>query len=126
MSETSGELGGALGIAILGSVGTAVYRAGVATTVPAGVPPEAADAARDTLGGAVAIAQTLPPELGEALRAAAEIAFVDALHIVAAVAVVGAAITAVVAAIALWKVPARSEPLDESMPAPVGAASEPT
>ena len=30
MSETSGELGGALGIAILGSVGTAVYRAEIA------------------------------------------------------------------------------------------------
>jgi DHA2 family multidrug resistance protein-like MFS transporter len=126
MSETSGELGGALGIAILGSLGTAVYRAGVAGTVPAGVPPEAANAARDTLGGAVAIAETLPPEVGVALRAAAEMAFVDALHVVAVAAVVGAAITAVVAAIALWKVPARSEPLDESMPAPAGAASEPT
>jgi DHA2 family multidrug resistance protein-like MFS transporter len=110
MSETSGELGGALGIAILGSIGTAVYRAGVADAVPAGVPAEAADAARDTLGGALAIAETLPDTVGDALRAVAEAAFVDALHFVAAAAVIGAAVTAVSAAAALWRVPARSEP----------------
>ena len=34
ISETSGELGGALGIAILGSIGTAVYRAEVADALP--------------------------------------------------------------------------------------------
>ncbi|HET9416266.1 MAG TPA: MFS transporter, partial [Candidatus Limnocylindria bacterium] len=124
MSETSGELGGALGIAILGSVGTAVYRSEVAGTVPAAIPAEAADAARDTLGGALAIAETLPEAAGNALRAAAQVAFVDALHFVAAVAVVGAVLTAVVAAIALWKVPARSEPeppAEGSAPAAVAA-----
>ena len=67
MSETSGELGGALGIAILGSIGTAVYRTEVAESLPAGVPAAAADAARDTLGGALAIAQTLPDAVGTAL-----------------------------------------------------------
>jgi DHA2 family multidrug resistance protein-like MFS transporter len=54
ISETSAEFGGALGIAILGSIGTAVYRSEVAEAVPADVPTEAAEAARDTLGGAVA------------------------------------------------------------------------
>jgi DHA2 family multidrug resistance protein-like MFS transporter len=48
ISETSSEFGGALGIAILRVIGTAVYRGQVADTVPAGVPPEAAAAARDT------------------------------------------------------------------------------
>ena len=38
ISETSGELGGALGIAILGSIGTAVYRAEVADALPPGIP----------------------------------------------------------------------------------------
>jgi DHA2 family multidrug resistance protein-like MFS transporter len=124
MSETSGELGGALGIAILGSVGTAVYRSEVADTVPAAIPAEAADAARDTLGGALAIAETLPGAAGDALRAAAQLAFVDALHFVAAVAVVGAVLTAVVAAIALWKVPARPEPEPPAEgPAPAAVAA---
>jgi DHA2 family multidrug resistance protein-like MFS transporter len=118
MSETSGELGGALGIAILGSIGTALYRADVADTLPPGLPAEVANAARDTLGGAVAIAQELPGELAAAVVASAQVAFVDALHLVAVVAAVGAVITAIVAAVALWKVPARSEPPAEETAAP--------
>ena len=43
ISETSGELGGALGIAILGSLGTAVYRANVADSLPSDMPAEAAE-----------------------------------------------------------------------------------
>ena len=52
LSETSSELGGALGIAVLGSVGTAIYRGCMATAALVGVPPEARKAALDTLGGA--------------------------------------------------------------------------
>ncbi len=113
MSETSGELGGALGIALLGSLGTAVYRTEVAKSLPPGIPAEAADAALDTLGGALAIAQTLPDELGTALVAAAQVAFIDAFHFVAAVATVGAVVTAIGAAAALRSVPARPEPASE-------------
>ncbi len=110
MSETSGELGGALGIALLGSLGTAVYRRGVAESVPPGIPQEAVDTARDTLGGALAVAESLPETLGGPLVAAAQIAFIDAIHFVAVVAVVGAILTAIAAAFALRDVPARSEP----------------
>ena len=39
ISETSSEFGGALGIAVLGSVATAIYRSQVTDAVPAGVPP---------------------------------------------------------------------------------------
>ena len=60
ISETSSELGGALGIAILGTIGTAVYREQMADALPAECPPEAAETARDTLGGAVAVAERLP------------------------------------------------------------------
>jgi DHA2 family multidrug resistance protein-like MFS transporter len=120
MSETSGELGGALGIAILGSIGTALYRAEVADALPSGIPAEVAGAARDTLGGALAIAQTLPAEAAAAVVAAAQVAFVDALHLVAVVAAIGAVATAIAAAVALWSVPARSEPpAEEAAPASV-------
>ena len=123
MSETSGELGGALGIAILGSIGTAVYRTEVADALPQGVPAEAADAARDTLGGALAIAQTLPDAVGAALVEVARIAFVDAIHFVAAVATVGAVLTAIAAAVALRNVAARAEPAPgEGAPEAVGVA----
>ena len=123
ISETSGELGGALGIAILGSIGTAVYRAEVADALPPGIPAQITDAAQDTLGGALAIAQTLPGEVAAAVVAAAQVAFVDALHLVAAVAAILAVVTAIAAAIALRKVPARSEPPEEeAAPAPLAAA----
>src|SRR6266498_4493577 len=71
LAETSAEFGGALGIAILGVVGTAAYRGQMAHALPAGVPPQAAAAARDTLGGAVAAAGQLPDQLGQALLGAA-------------------------------------------------------
>jgi DHA2 family multidrug resistance protein-like MFS transporter len=122
MSETSGELGGALGIAILGSVGTAVYRAEVAESLPPGIPAEAVDAARDTLGGALAVAQALPEALGAPLVAAAQVAFIDAIHFVAAVSAAGAVVTAIAAAAALRSVSARSEPATEADVAPTGAA----
>ena len=122
MSETSGELGGALGIALLGSLGTAVYRTEVADRLPAEIPADVADAARDTLGGALTIAQTLPRELAATLIGAAQTAFIDAIHVVAAVATVGAVLTAVGAAVALRAVPARQEPAPEETPAePLGA-----
>jgi DHA2 family multidrug resistance protein-like MFS transporter len=71
------------------------------------------DAARDTLGAALAIAQTLPESLGTTLVAAAQVAFIDAIHFVAAVATVGAVVTAIGAAVALRSVPARPESASE-------------
>src|SRR3712207_3693972 len=44
VSETGTELGGALGIALLGSLGTAIYREDMASVVPSDVAPAAADA----------------------------------------------------------------------------------
>jgi DHA2 family multidrug resistance protein-like MFS transporter len=61
ISETSAELGGALGIALFGSIGVALYRAGMADALPAGLPPDAAEAARATLGGALDTARAARP-----------------------------------------------------------------
>ncbi|RII15585.1 Antiseptic resistance protein [Streptomyces sp. YIM 130001] len=70
--ETGQEFGGALGMAVLGAVGTAVYR----HRIPDGAP----DAARETLGGALASARAMPEHAGEALTAAARAAFTDGMH----------------------------------------------
>jgi DHA2 family multidrug resistance protein-like MFS transporter len=94
LSETAAELGGALGIAILGSIGAAVYRREVADQVPAGVPADAADAARDTLGGALGAAEELP---GRLLDAATD-AFAQGFQVAA---VVSAILMAALAAVAL-------------------------
>jgi len=88
ISETAAELGGALGIALFGSIGLAIYRSGVSDALPAGIPPEAAAAAEDTLGGAVEVAGHLPAELGAPLIEAANDAFVSGMHVVAAISVV--------------------------------------
>ncbi len=91
ISETGSELGGALGIAVLGSIGTAAYR-GAMTHVPGAVLPDSAEAARRTLGGAVAVAEHLPGDAGPQLLSAARNAFTGSLH--------AAAIAATVVAIA--------------------------
>jgi MFS transporter, DHA2 family, multidrug resistance protein len=99
LSETSAEFGGALGIAILGVIGTSIYRSQMTDALPAGIPPGTAAAARDTLGGAVAAAAQLPGQLGQALLLAARQAFTQGLHLaftISAAAAIGVAILAVV------------------------------
>jgi len=104
ISETSSELGGALGIAILGSVGTAVYRGAMAHAAPGGVPAEAMNVARSTLGGAVAVADQLPRELGAELLGSAKDAFAQSFQLAAAVSAAVAMATAVVALVLLREV----------------------
>jgi DHA2 family multidrug resistance protein-like MFS transporter len=101
LSETGTELGGALGIAILGSIGTAVYRSRIADGLPAGLPPEVADAARDTLGGAAQAAGQVPGETGAELLRAAREAFTAGMHVSAAAAAGVVIVAAVLAALLL-------------------------
>ncbi|HET8590908.1 MAG TPA: MFS transporter [Nakamurella sp.] len=81
--ETGSEFGGALGIALLGSIGAAVYTHRMAGVLPvggpAGLPDAAREAAGQTLGGAIAVAQQLPGSAGEALVASARSAFVSGM-----------------------------------------------
>ena len=97
ISETSSELGGALGIAILGSIGTAVYRMRMAAAMPNGVPSDVREIARGTLGGATAVAERLPGQLGAALLGTARDAFTQAFvmtSIVNALLMLATAVTA--------------------------------
>jgi MFS transporter, DHA2 family, multidrug resistance protein len=98
ISETGAELGGALSIAILGTIGIAVYRNQVTEELPAGVPPEQAEAARETLGGAVAVAEDLPARLADDVLAVAQEAFTLGFQVSALLSAVVAAATAVLAA----------------------------
>src|SRR5262249_41545826 len=90
ISETGSELGGAVGIAILGSVGTAMYRGRMAHA--------AFEEARNTLGGAVAVAKKLHDS--ELLYAARE-AFTASLRLTACVTVAVTLATAVLTALML-------------------------
>ncbi|GHD94210.1 MFS transporter [Streptomyces naganishii] len=91
VSETAYELGAALGIALLGSIVTGVYR-GFAG------PPGTPSAARESLGGAVETAAGLPPHTADTLLTAARDAFVHGLHLASGA---GAAVL-LAAAAAAW------------------------
>ena len=116
ISETAAELGGALGIAILGSIGVALYRSGLADGLPAAVPTEAAAMARDTLGAAVAVARQLPDGLGVALLEVARDAFVQGMQLTSAISAVVAIGIAILAVVMLRHVPPSSESQDQAGP----------
>jgi MFS transporter, DHA2 family, multidrug resistance protein len=81
LSETSAELGGALGIAILGSIGTALYRNIMASENPEGISSTLKAQANETLGGAVAAAEQLPNTTKNELLASSQQAFTQAFEL---------------------------------------------
>jgi DHA2 family multidrug resistance protein-like MFS transporter len=111
IAETAAEFGGALGIAIFGSIGVAIYRGGVIEGIPAAMPARAAAVARDTLGGAVEIAGQLPDRLGGVLLEAARGAFIHGIHVSALISVIGAIGLAVFTGVLLRRKGVGSEPV---------------
>jgi MFS transporter, DHA2 family, multidrug resistance protein len=99
ISETSGELGGALGIAILGSIGVAIYRTRLTDQLPSSLPADAAASARDTLGAAVTVANQLPQTLGQEVLNVSRDAFVSGMHLVAGITAVVAVAIAILAVV---------------------------
>jgi MFS transporter, DHA2 family, multidrug resistance protein len=85
ISETSSELGGAFGLAILGTIGTAVYRGQTADALPADLPAGAAGTASDTLAGAVQVADRLPQTGAMDVLDPAREAFTQGLQVAATV-----------------------------------------
>lgn len=102
ISETSFELGGALGIAVLGSLMNGLYRSSIAGTLPAELSSAASTLAADTLSGAVRAASELaangPSPLADAVVAAARAAYVEAFAMTAIACVLLSLIAAALAA----------------------------
>ncbi|MFY1683926.1 MFS transporter [Micromonospora sp. WMMD730] len=90
VSNTVRQVAGALGVAVLGSVLSAVYRQDIATTADA-LPAPAREAATESVSGAYAAAAQLGPAAPR-LIAAANDAFVSAMHWAAAISAVVAAL----------------------------------
>lgn len=93
LNETSSEFGGALGIALLGSILTVLYRSGLGDTLPQGLPGEAVAMALRGIGGAHSAAESLPAG-GAALLEAARVAYADAMLVIS---LLGAAIVLIAA-----------------------------
>jgi len=96
ISETSFELGGALGIAILGSLAMVFYRGFMMGLAPAGTP----DIAMETLGGAVTLAAHNGGD-HTALMEAARLSFMQSMRISAWLAAGFALLAAILALITL-------------------------
>jgi MFS transporter, DHA2 family, multidrug resistance protein len=123
ISETSSEFGGALGIATLGALGTAVYRGQIDGELPAGAPPEATEAARDTLGAAVAAGDELPGEFAPQLVDAAQEAFTYAFQVAAALNAAVAIAAAILAVTLVRRVRMRPELEEERGLEPAAAVA---
>jgi MFS transporter, DHA2 family, multidrug resistance protein len=120
LSETSTEFGGALGIAVLGTIGTAVYHYRVAGHVPRGIPGPAARAVGATLGDATTTAGQLPGPVAAEVLASARAAFTSGMDVAAGV---SAAIVAALAVVAVARL-RRVTPAEEGTEAGESAKAE--
>jgi EmrB/QacA subfamily drug resistance transporter len=84
VNDTTREVGGAIGIAVVGSIVTSIFRDHVGGALSA-LPPEAAEAARDNVGQALFVAEEakkfVSPEAAASLKSAVQQAFVDGAHV---------------------------------------------
>lgn len=101
ISETGSELGGALGIAILGSIGTLIYRNRLDDSLPASLSENTVSVAKETLAAAIVQAEKIAGEQGAVLYNAAGEAFVSAFHAVAIAGVIISVVTGLLCAIKL-------------------------
>jgi EmrB/QacA subfamily drug resistance transporter len=102
VNDTTRELGGTLGVAVVGSVFASVYGAAIVTALtPFGLPGDVVDAAQESLAAGLGIAATLPAEA----TAAVQQAFTDGLS---AGSLVAGGVAAVGAVLALLLLPARA------------------
>jgi DHA2 family multidrug resistance protein-like MFS transporter len=104
MNDTARLIGGAFGVAVLGSTISLVYRTHIAAAA-AQLPARAAGPAQGSLQGALQVAQHLGGPPGRVLETAARLAFTDAMN---RAALVGAAIALAAALVALVLLPARA------------------
>jgi EmrB/QacA subfamily drug resistance transporter len=128
VNDTTRQVGGAMGVAIIGSVLASTYGIKISDFL-AGTPAPAAavTAAKGSIGGAFGVAAELPQQLSSSLISTANHAFVEAIHrgvVVAAIA------TAAGALVAWFYLPARARQhdvheQDEEYQAEWGAAVEP-
>ena len=97
VNDVTREVGGALGIAVLGTILTSRFTSLMDDRLPAAVPDEIRAGARTSVNAAMAIADKLPPEFSGALREGARSAFTDAFNSAFVVSAVLLAIMAIVA-----------------------------
>ncbi|HEX7096209.1 MAG TPA: DHA2 family efflux MFS transporter permease subunit [Acidimicrobiales bacterium] len=106
VNDTTRELGGALGVAVIGSILSSLYSARLVDRVDDQLPEPARAAAEESVGAAFGVAQQVGGAPGEALVEAAREAFV---HGMVRASLVTAAFAALGAVVALRWLPARAK-----------------
>ncbi|MGI9052737.1 MAG: MFS transporter [Ilumatobacteraceae bacterium] len=117
MNDTTRELGGALGVAVLGSLVTSRYTTGLADTV-ASLPEEAREVAESSIAGVQGLIArgVVPADMADQLIAVARSAFVDGLGVAG---FVSAGVVAVAAVVVRVLMPAKASPAPTPRDAPV-------
>lgn len=115
LSQTSNELGFALGVGIMGSIGTAVYHYALGGPI-GGLTAAANSNVHETLASAVQTAQTLPAPLASTVLDTARSAFIQEYHVAALLSAVALAIIAVTLMIKL-NAPAPHAEVKNNVPA---------
>ena len=81
ISETSFEFGAALGVAVLGSIISAVYRVHMSSDALSHIAPDIVERARETLGAAIEVAQPLAADARTTIETTARDAFARAVRV---------------------------------------------
>ena len=110
MNDTTRQMGGALGVAVIGSILAAIYRPGVQSAMSAaGIPQDLINTAKESVGGAVLRAANAPgvsPETAAQIQTIAVQQYVDGIHFAMKI---GAAVVLLAAFVAFKWLPARAE-----------------
>jgi Na+/melibiose symporter-like transporter len=125
VNDTTREIGGALGVAILGSIFSGAFAERMADA-SRGLPADVGAAVRDSIGGALVVAERVGGTTGELIAAAARSAFVEAM---ATAALIGAAVAVAGAVVAFVWLPARASQGEDApastAPSQAGHAPDP-
>ncbi len=113
MNDTTRQVGGAFGVAVLGSILTASFRTSLGSSVR-GMPASTISAAKGSVGAAIAVGQRVGGPAGRAIITSAKVSFVHAMSHSAAVGVFFLLASALVAIVWLPNhvIPARDANID--------------
>ena len=124
VNDATRELGGTLGVAIIGSVSASIYTRSLGSATLTDLPAQATEAARKSVGGALLAATALgrqAPELSGRLIQAADAAFFRSLH---AACLIACFVALAGGAFAAAMLPARPSPGRATVPIPGEATLE--
>lgn len=125
MNDTTRQMGGALGVAVIGSILASIYRPGIQSSMSAaGIPQALIDTAKESVSGAVFRAAAAPGVSSETAAQIHQIAvqeYVNGIHVAMKI---GAAVVLLAAFVAFKWLPARAGDVREDVSGPLdGIAS---